>query len=109
MAFSARRDRRSGGARILRICRRRERHRRPGADRKVPNVVGKKLKAATKALENAKCKLGTVKKLAGATPKSGKVSKQGAKPGSQLAVNAKVAVTLKPAKPAAKKPKHGKQ
>lgn len=64
----------------------------------VPNLLGKKLQAATKALTNAKCKLGAVKKLAGATSKSGKVSKQGAKPGSQLTVNAPVALTLKPPK-----------
>ncbi len=70
---------------------------------KVPNLIGKKLRAAKKALVNAKCMLGSVKKLAGATPKSGKVSKQGAKPGSQLAVDAKVAVTLKPPKTAAHK------
>jgi IPT/TIG domain-containing protein/PASTA domain-containing protein len=69
----------------------------------VPNLKGKKLAAAKKALVKTKCKLGTVKKLAGATTKSGKVSKQGAKPGSKLPVGAKVAVTLKPAKPAGKK------
>lgn len=62
----------------------------------VPNLKGKKLKAAKKALVKGKCKLGTVKKLAGATAKTGKVSKQGAKDGTKLAVGAKVKVTLKP-------------
>ncbi len=69
----------------------------------VPNLKGKKLKAAKAALEKAKCKLGTVKKLAGATSKSGKVSRQGSKAGAKLSVGAKVAVTLKPPKPAAHK------
>jgi IPT/TIG domain/PASTA domain len=79
----------------------------PPAHCVVPNLSGKKLPAAKQALVGAKCKLGTVKKLAGATAKSGKVSKQGSKPGSKLAVGSKVAVTLKPAKPVAKK--HGKK
>lgn len=69
----------------------------------VPNLVGKKLKAAKKALANAKCALGAVTKLDGATAKSGKVAKQGSKAKAQLAVGAKVAVTLKPPKPAGKK------
>jgi hypothetical protein len=43
-----------------------------------------------------KCKLGTVKKLAGATAKAGKVSKQGTKAGAKLAVGTKVKLTLKP-------------
>jgi len=70
----------------------------------VPKLAGKKLEAAKKALVAAKCKLGTVKKLDGATVKTGKVAGQGAKPGSKLTVGAKVAVTLKSPKPAAKKP-----
>jgi IPT/TIG domain/PASTA domain len=61
----------------------------------VPNLKGKKLKAAKAALTNAKCKLGAVKMLSGATAKTGKVSKQGSKAGTKLAVGAKVAVTLK--------------
>ncbi len=71
----------------------------------VPNLAGKKLAAAKKALANAHCALGKVKKLGGATPKSGKVSKQGSKAGAKLAEGSKVAVTLKPAKPAGKKHK----
>jgi hypothetical protein len=70
----------------------------------VPNLKGKKLKAAKKALSKAKCKAGSVTKLAGATPKTGKVAKQGSKPGTKLAVGAEVAVTLEPGKPAGKKP-----
>lgn len=69
----------------------------------VPYLAGKKLEVAKKALIAKKCTLGTVKKLSGATAKSGRVSKQGAKPGSTLTAGAKVGVTLKPAKPVVKK------
>ena len=52
-------------------------------------------------------------KLAGATPKNGKVTKQGVKVGTKLAVGSKVNLTLKPIKPIVKKhPKkhrHGKK
>jgi hypothetical protein len=61
----------------------------------VPNLKGKKLKAAKKALSKAKCKAGSVTKLAGATSKTGKVVKQGSKPGAKLAAGAKVKLTLK--------------
>lgn len=71
----------------------------------VPNLVGRKLRAAKRALLGAKCKLGSIKKRGGAPPKSGKVSKQGAKAGSRLPVDTKVGVTLKPPKPAAKQGK----
>lgn len=71
----------------------------------VPNLAGRKLAAAKKALGKAKCKVGTIKKLAGASAKTGKVSKQSPKAGSKLAVGSKVAVTLKPAKTAGKKHK----
>jgi hypothetical protein len=64
----------------------------------VPNLKGKNLKAAKAALEKAKCKLGKVTKLAGATAKSGKVAGQGAKAGAKVAVGSKVTVTLKPPK-----------
>ncbi len=69
----------------------------------VPNLKGKTLKAAKIALERAKCKLGTVKKLGGATAKSGKVTKQSAKAGAKVVSGTKVAVTLKPSKAAHKK------
>lgn len=62
---------------------------------KVPQLKGKKLKAAKKKLGKAGCKLGKVKKLGGATPKTGKVTKQSPKPGKILAPNSKVKVTLK--------------
>jgi hypothetical protein len=74
----------------------------------VPNLKGKSLKAAKAALEKAKCKLGKVTKLAGATPKSGKVSKQGAKAGAKVVAGTKVDVTLKPPKPVHKKGGKGK-
>jgi hypothetical protein len=49
-----------------------------------------------------------VTKLGGATAKSGKVSKQGAKVGAKVAVGTKVDLTLKPPKPAHKKRGNGK-
>jgi hypothetical protein len=74
----------------------------------VPNLKGKKLKAAKVALEKAKCKLGKVTKLGGATEKSGKVARQGAKAGAKVVVGSKVAVTLKPPKVAHTKHRKGK-
>ena len=74
----------------------------------VPNLKGKTLKAAKAALEKAKCKLGTVKKLGGATAKTGKVTKQDAKPGAKVVVGTKVSVTLKPSKATHKKAGKGK-
>ncbi len=62
---------------------------------KVPNLSGKKLKAAKKKLKKADCKIGTVTKKDGATAKSGKVKKQGPKAGKILAPGTKVNVTLK--------------
>jgi len=61
---------------------------------KVPQLNGKKLKAAKKKLSKADCKLGKVKKLHGATSKSGKVTNQNPKPGKLLAPGAKVKITL---------------
>jgi beta-lactam-binding protein with PASTA domain len=60
----------------------------------VPNLKGKKLEAAKKKLVAADCKLGKVTKGNGATAKSGKVTKQGAKPGKSLAAGTKVSLTL---------------
>ena len=74
----------------------------------VPNLKGKTLEAAKAALRTAQCKLGKVTKLAGATAKSGKVTKQGAKAGAKVAVGTKVDLTLKPPKPAHKKGGKGK-
>lgn len=74
----------------------------------VPNLKGKNLKVATAALEKAKCKLGKVTKLGGATAKSGKVAAQGAKAGAKLVVDSKVTVTLKPPKVAHAKRDKGK-
>jgi hypothetical protein len=61
---------------------------------KVPQLKGKKLKAAKKKLAKANCSLGTVKKLHGATGKTGKVVKQGPKPGTILVPRSKVKITL---------------
>ncbi len=60
----------------------------------VPKLKGKKVKAARKALTKADCKLGKVKKLKGATTKTGKVKKQSPKQGKVLAPGAKVSVKL---------------
>lgn len=61
---------------------------------KVPQLKGKKLKAAKKKIRKGGCKLGKVKKLGGATAKTGKVTKQSPKPGKILAPGSKVKVTL---------------
>lgn len=61
---------------------------------KVPKLKGKKLKAAKKAIKKGGCKVGNVKKLHGATGKTGKVTKQGPKPGKILAPGSKVKITL---------------
>jgi hypothetical protein len=61
---------------------------------KVPKLKGKKLKAAKKKIRKAGCRLGKVKKLHGATAKTGKVTKQGPKPGKILAPGAKIKITL---------------
>lgn len=60
----------------------------------VPRLKTKSLKAAKKQLRKAGCKVGKLKKTAGATAKSGKVVKQGPKPGKKLAPGTKVNVTL---------------
>lgn len=62
----------------------------------VPKLKGKKLKASKKAIKKAQCKLGTVKKKAGATVTTGKVVKQSRTPGTVLPVGAKVTLTIKP-------------
>jgi hypothetical protein len=57
----------------------------------VPKLKGKTLKKAKKALADAECKLGKVKRASG---KPGKVLKQQPKPGKVLAPKAKVNVTV---------------
>jgi hypothetical protein len=57
----------------------------------VPKLKGKTLKAAKKALRQADCKLGKVKRREG---KPGKVLKQSAKPGKALKSGSKVGVTV---------------
>lgn len=61
---------------------------------KVPQLKGKKLKAAKKKVRKANCELGKVKKLDGATTKTGKVTKQNPKPGKILAPGSKIKITL---------------
>jgi hypothetical protein len=61
---------------------------------KVPNLKGKKLKAAKKALKKAGCKLGKAKTTGGATTKTGKVKKQNPKAGKLLAPGTKINVKL---------------
>jgi IPT/TIG domain-containing protein/PASTA domain-containing protein len=60
----------------------------------VPKLQKKTLKAAKTRLRNAGCKLGKVKKLDGATGKTGLVTKQSVKPGKTKLPGAKVNVTL---------------
>jgi hypothetical protein len=57
----------------------------------VPNLKGKKLTPAKRALRRAECKLGTVK---GPTGRSARVSKQTPKPGAILAPESKVNLKL---------------
>jgi hypothetical protein len=52
------------------------------------------LKAAKKGLTKANCKLGKVKKLGGATAKTGKIKSQSPKAGKVLAPGSKVSVKL---------------
>lgn len=61
---------------------------------KVPQLKGKKLKAAKKKVRKGDCKLGKVKKLDGATAKTGKVTKQSPKAGKVLAPGSKIKITL---------------
>jgi hypothetical protein len=60
----------------------------------VPNVTGKKLKAAKKKIRAAHCKVGHVGKKKGVTVKSGKVVKQSPKRGKVLRAGSKVNVKL---------------
>jgi len=66
----------------------------------VPALRGRSLKAARRALVAAHCGLGKITKSGGAKARSGKVVVQGSAPDSQFAAGRKVAVTLKPPKPA---------
>ena len=61
---------------------------------KVPNLIGKKLKAARKRIRKAGCKVGNVKLRKGVTRKTGRVVKQGPKAGKVFAPGKKVNVTL---------------
>lgn len=61
----------------------------------VPKLSGKKLKASKKKLRKSDCKIGKVKKLDGATAKTGEVVKQNPKPGKVLAPGSKVSIKLR--------------
>jgi hypothetical protein len=60
----------------------------------VPKLKGKKLKAAKTKLKAANCKLGKVTRKKDVTARSGKVVRQGAKPGKELAAGTKIKVVL---------------
>ena len=60
----------------------------------VPRLKGRSLKASKRGLRHADCKLGKVKKLKGATAKTGRVLSQSPKPGLELAPGATVNLTL---------------
>jgi hypothetical protein len=60
----------------------------------VPKLKDNKLKAAKTRLRNAGCKVGKVKKLKGATAKTGVVTKQSPKPGKTRNPGTKVNLTL---------------
>jgi hypothetical protein len=64
----------------------------------VPKLTGRTLPAATRALRGGGCRIGTVKKLKGATVGNGKVVGQSVAKGKVLAAGAKIGVTLQ-AKP----------
>jgi hypothetical protein len=61
----------------------------------VPKLKGKMLKAARKAAIRAGCAVSKVKKLNGATAKTGRVVKQSPKPSKSLPAGTKVAITLR--------------
>lgn len=75
----------------------------------VPKLNGRTLSSAKEALRQGGCRIGKVHELKGATAANGRVISQGSAKGKILAVNAKVAVTLK-AKPKKhhEKKDHGK-
>jgi beta-lactam-binding protein with PASTA domain len=63
---------------------------------KVPDPLGRKLRAVKRALRNHDCRLGTVTRKAGATRKAGRVERQNPRAGRTLPLGSKVKVTLKP-------------
>lgn len=67
---------------------------RPRSACKVPYLGGRRLEGAKKQIRKAGCTVGTVRKLAGVTAKTGVVVKQSPKPGKVRAPGAKVNVKL---------------
>jgi FG-GAP-like repeat/PASTA domain len=66
----------------------------PGAKCVVPNVIGKPLATAKKALKKALCKLGKVSYKPSTKKKKGRVLAESPKAGKKLAANSKVNLTL---------------
>jgi hypothetical protein len=61
----------------------------------VPNLRGRKLKAARKSAGRSGCRIGKVRILEGATAKTGEVGRQKPKAGTAAPAGTKVAVTLR--------------
>lgn len=66
----------------------------PRRDCLVPRLKGRSLKASKRLLREARCLIGDVRKLTGATVKAGKVVKQSPKPGRPMPFWTEVDVTL---------------
>jgi serine/threonine-protein kinase len=60
----------------------------------VPNVVGKTVNAAKRALAAAHCKTGTIKKVASKKVNAGKVISESPKAGKHLANGARVSLLV---------------
>jgi beta-lactam-binding protein with PASTA domain len=60
----------------------------------VPNLIGLRLRAAKHRLVVADCRIGRVKKVAGASAVNGEVIAQGRKPGKILPPRTRVSVVL---------------
>jgi hypothetical protein len=60
----------------------------------VPKLKGQELRAARKALKKASCALGRLKKVAGASTKTGRVTAQSPRQGTVLAPDAKISIKL---------------
>jgi hypothetical protein len=63
---------------------------------RVPRLLGNKLKPAKKRVRKAGCRVGRVKKLDGATAKTGRVVKQRPQPGKLLSPGTKINISLAP-------------
>jgi IPT/TIG domain/PASTA domain len=68
----------------------------PAPTCKVPKLKGKTLKSAKKRIRAADCRVGKLTKKEGAKAKTGEIVKQVPKPGTTVAANTKVKITLAP-------------